>query len=88
MGTIAARDCLRVLTLTEQVAAALIMATCQGIALRQQQQATPLTDELSSFISQCSLHSAFLDEDRPLETELRHFCELIRNEHWELYPHV
>lgn len=88
MGTIAARDCLRVLTLTEQVASALIMATCQGIALRQQQQATPLTAELAAFIGQCQSHSAFLDEDRPLEAELRHFCELIRNEHWELYPHA
>lgn len=88
MGTIAARDCLRVLTLTEQVAAAMIMATCQGIALRQRQQTTPLTNELSAFISQCNEHSAFLDEDRPLETELRHFCQLIRDEHWELYPHA
>ena len=34
MGTIAARDCLRVLELTEQVAAAMLIAARQGMALR------------------------------------------------------
>src|SRR5690606_16420463 len=34
MGTIAARDCLRVLQLTEQVAAAALLATAQGVELR------------------------------------------------------
>ena len=36
MGTIAARDCLRVIELTEQVAAALVLATWQGVELRGQ----------------------------------------------------
>ena len=35
MGTIAARDCLRVLELTEQVTAALLIATRQGVWLRR-----------------------------------------------------
>jgi histidine ammonia-lyase len=34
MGTIAARDCLRILELTEQVAAAMLLAASQGVALR------------------------------------------------------
>ena len=34
MGTIAARDCMRVLQLTEQVAAAAFLAMTQGIGLR------------------------------------------------------
>ncbi len=34
MGTIAARDALRVLTLTEQVAAACLLAAVQGVELR------------------------------------------------------
>ena len=34
MGTIAARDCLRVLELTEQVAAAMVLATHQALLLR------------------------------------------------------
>lgn len=36
MGTIAARDALRVLTLVEQVAAATLHAACQGVELRSQ----------------------------------------------------
>ena len=34
MGTIAARDCLRVLELSEQVLAALLLAGAQGVVLR------------------------------------------------------
>ncbi len=37
MGTIAARDALRVLELTEQVAAAALLAANQGVWLRSQQ---------------------------------------------------
>jgi len=38
MGTIAARDCLRVLELTEQVCAAMLIAARQGLALRWAQE--------------------------------------------------
>src|SRR6185503_9885628 len=38
MGTIAARDCLRVLELTEQVAASLLLTARQGVALRRRLQ--------------------------------------------------
>ena len=34
MGTIAARDCLRILELTEQVAAACLLACVQAVELR------------------------------------------------------
>ncbi len=34
MGTIAARDCLRILQLTEQVASAVLLASVQGLKLR------------------------------------------------------
>ncbi|MCB5188040.1 aromatic amino acid ammonia-lyase [Methylobacillus caricis] len=91
MGTIAARDCLRVLELTEQVAAALIMASAQGVTLRQQaspDKPSALTSPVSEFIAAASRHSAFLDEDRPLEAELRTLTGLIRHQHWELYPHA
>ena len=37
MGTIAARDCLRVLELGEQVTAALLLAAAQGVRLRRLQ---------------------------------------------------
>ncbi|MDT8447407.1 MAG: aromatic amino acid ammonia-lyase [bacterium] len=73
MGTIAARDCLRILELTEQVAAAVMMAAQQGLRLRQ--RAGDLGDgelgALSRFMDQLSPCTAFVDEDRPLEAEIR-----------------
>lgn len=89
MGTIAARDCLRVLELTEQVAAALVMATVQGVTLRQnlaETTPTSLSPAMIDFMRNVGEHSAFLDEDRPLEAELRTMMHLIRNRHWEMYP--
>jgi len=91
MGTIAARDCLRVLDLTEQVAAALTLASVQGVRLRQRlvdTEPTALMPEVAAFMSNVTEHSAFLDEDRPLEAELRQLTCLIRQAHWELYPHA
>ena len=88
MGTVAARDCLRVLELTEQVAAALALATVQGVTLRQQSSETSsvvLTPAIQQFMRDVSQHSPFLDEDRPLEAELRTVTRLIRNDHWTLY---
>ena len=32
-------------------------------------------------------HSGFVDEDRPLEAELREMARLIRQNYWELYAH-
>lgn len=88
MGTIAARDCLRVLELTEQVASALTLAAVQGVALRQQlADAAPaeLTPEVEAFMREVGEHSPFLDEDRPLEAELRAVTGLIRDGRWALY---
>jgi histidine ammonia-lyase len=91
MGTIAARDCLRVLELTEQVAAAMVMATVQGVTLRQNLvESTPTSLPLAmiDFMKSVGEHTSFLDEDRSLEAELRAMTNLIREGHWELYPHV
>jgi histidine ammonia-lyase len=59
MGTIAARDCLRVLELTEQVAAAMLIAARQAMALRRARgralNADP--DALASWLG-CSCPSA------------------------------
>ena len=88
MGTISARDCLRVLTLTEQVAAALCMASIQGVKLRQGlADATPaqLTEDVNRFVHSLEENSPFLVEDRMLEGELRQIAALIRSEHWKLY---
>ncbi len=87
MGTIAARDCLRVLALTEQVAAALTLASVQGVTLRQGFTDTPaiLNPEITTFIQDIREHSPFLDEDRPLEGELRTMTKLISTGRWKLY---
>lgn len=72
MGTIAARDCLRVLELTEQVAAAHTLAAVQAARLRL--SVTPgasLTAPLAQFVEQVATLSAFVGDDRPLEHDLR-----------------
>ena len=91
MGTIAARDCLRVLELTEQVAAALTLASVQGVRLRQMQDSADpvaLMPSVEAFMARVAEHSDFLDEDRPLEAELRQMTGLIRQDFWELYPNA
>ena len=82
MGTIAARDCLRVLELTEQVAAALVLAATQAAELRFRDEASTLTAACAGFVQAVRSESIFLDEDRPLEGDLRHTTDLIRARHW------
>lgn len=72
MGTIAARDCLRVLELTEQVAAAHTLATVQAVRLRcQLDPYTQVPAPVQAFVERISAMSAFVSEDRPLEADLR-----------------
>lgn len=88
MGTIAARDCLRVLELVEQVAAAALLAATQGVELRLRRgelDAAQLTPALRAMRDGVFAHFEFLEEDRPLEGALRHFVELIRARHWSCY---
>ncbi len=90
LGTIAARDCLRIAELTEQVAAALLLASAQAVRLRQRGAGAPapaLTPPVEAFLRSVAEHSPFLDEDRPLEAELRALCVLIRAGCWEPYGH-
>ena len=90
MGTIAARDCLRVLELTEQVAAALMLASVQGVRLRQSMtdvEPAKLSLAVETFMDDVRQHSAPLDEDRVLEFELREIVGLIQKNHWGLYTH-
>ena len=88
MGTIAARDCLRVLQLTEQVAAASLLAATQGLELRIRQNdldADALTAPVASMKRAVFSHFAFVDEDRALETDLRHTIDLIQRREWPLF---
>jgi histidine ammonia-lyase len=85
MGTIAARDCLRVLELTEQVAAALVMSVTQGVELRQREEAFELTASCQTFCEDVRANVDFLVEDRALEHDLRKTTQLIREQAWQLY---
>jgi histidine ammonia-lyase len=82
MGTIAARDCLRILELTEQVAAALLFAVTQGIELRQPAN---LSESVKHTLEQFREQFEFLTTDRALDKELIHCVELIQQQHWNLY---
>lgn len=82
MGTIAARDCLRILTLTEQVAGAVLLAAVQGVNLRR---VPVLSANLQITIQEVMAVSPPLIDDRVLEPELRQVLQLIQSRHWTLY---
>jgi histidine ammonia-lyase len=83
MGTIAARDCVRILELTEQVATAVLLAVVQAVELRGLFDS--LNPALQQTITQLRQHSPFLSNDRALDQELRHCIQLIRAHYWQLY---
>jgi histidine ammonia-lyase len=79
MGTIAARDCVRVNKLTAQVTAAMLLAAFQALDLRLKKgeltvvdlgQAEKTYNEIATFFKP-------LEDDRPLENDLRKALELI-----------
>lgn len=88
MGTIAARDCQRVLTLSEQVLAAATLASWQGVQLRLKAGELARGDLQQAI--QDSLDSTarvfeFLEEDRELEADLKRTLNHIHEEYWVLY---
>ncbi|MCX9157656.1 aromatic amino acid ammonia-lyase [Niveibacterium sp. 24ML] len=85
MGTIAARDALRVLELVEQVAAGLLIAVRQGVALRRDLQAIELTDTLTGFLADLDALVPFIAEDRALDVDLRRVLDALRSQRWGLY---
>ena len=86
MGTIAARDCLRVIELTEQVVAAMLIAARQGLALRQRVGLrAELQPELAQMYADLCQRIALVEEDRALDGQLRSLLVDIRNQQWELY---
>ena len=86
MGTIAARDCVRVLELTEQVVAAMLITVRQGVWLRCRVNAElTLQASLEAMMNSLSLDIAEIIEDRRLEPDLRLLLKRIRQQHWTLY---
>jgi histidine ammonia-lyase len=91
MGTISARDCLRIIELTEQVAAAALLATSQAVELRlrhgeviEDHLVPALLDMKNAVMGEFE----FLAEDRPLEPDLRSFAAKIADQSWSLYDEV
>ncbi|SDI76732.1 histidine ammonia-lyase [Ferrimonas sediminum] len=85
MGTISARDALRVLTLTEQVASALLLASYQALTLRQRQEGgLALTAGIAGLTDQVASEFDLVIEDRPLEQSLRHTLMGIQQGRWEV----
>jgi histidine ammonia-lyase len=84
MGTIAARDCLRVLELTEQVCAAMLIAARQGLHLRVERDVSTLSPPLRAFADDLDARIAFVAEDRALDTDLHALLAAIRGRAWSL----
>ena len=86
MGTIAARDCLRVLQLAEQVAAALLITVRQGIELRLKlAPGSTLPSALATMQQDLAARIEFLDEDRALDRTLALLLGAIESRAWTLY---
>ena len=88
MGTIAARDCMRVLELTEQVAAASLLASVQAVEIRRRHNELDehhMSSNLKMIRDAVLEEFEFVVEDRPLEHDLRNFIAKIQQRHWLLY---
>jgi len=86
LGTIAARDCIRVLELSEQVVVALLISGRQAMALRLALDSRlRLSDSLQSMLDELSAKILFIQEDRSLESELRDLLTLLNARYWRLY---
>ncbi|MBI2769160.1 MAG: aromatic amino acid lyase [Burkholderiales bacterium] len=86
MGTIAARDCLRVLELSEQVLAAMLIAARQGLELRcRVEPQTLVAPALQAFVDDLATRIALVEEDRALDADLQRLLRAIRSQAWSLY---
>lgn len=88
LGTIAARDCLRILQLTEQVAGALLLASSQAIELRLRavkSEHAHISPALQATLDEIKTFYQFLEEDRALEQDLHTACHRIQQQQLGLY---
>ena len=88
MGTIAARDALRVIQLTEQVLASTLLASVQGVRLRIEAgelNHDSLSSNLMEMYDDIAENFEDLIEDRPLEADLRYTIEAIQQQRWKIY---
>lgn len=80
MGTIAARDCRRVIELTEQVIAGMLLALRQALALRVRQgEILNISESANNFLKIVSNDVEEFTEDVFLEPILRNLIHSIDN---------
>ena len=86
MGTIAARAALRVLELTEQVVAAMLISARQAVVLRQRvQDYVPVGETLNDWGVDLAQRVALVEEDRALGQDLQRLIADVRDQAWSLY---
>jgi len=88
MGTIAARDALRVMQLTEQVLASTLLAAVQAVRIRIKSgelDHDTLSPNLMEMYDDVADNFETLVEDRPLESDLRYTIDAIQTQRWKLY---
>jgi len=85
MGTIAARDCIRIIELTEQVLAAMLLAATQALHIRLEKNEITQEQMVGVQDTYDKTFSFFvpLVEDRPLDKELRKTISLMREKFWK-----
>ena len=83
MGTIAARDCRRVLELTETVAAIVLLAACQGLDLREGGNGHPRLVALHDAVRKAVPPLA---EDRRQDLDIHRVVEMLREGSLPLGP--
>jgi histidine ammonia-lyase len=86
MGTIAARDCVRINKLTAQVMAASLLAAFQAVDLRLKKGELKYEDlgKTKETFEEISAFFKPLEDDRPLEADLRKALELIEEKHFRI----
>ena len=88
MGTIASRDAMRVLQLTEQVLATTLLATVQGLRIRIERKELDLASLPAAVQAMYNDICSFFEplvEDRPMESLLRFTIDAIQTQRWALY---
>lgn len=87
MATMAARDALRVLALSEQVWAAALIASAQGVAIRRGRGEVILGEgALRDRVEAVAAQVGPLTADRPLDGPLRALLAQLREGRWEAGP--
>lgn len=80
MGTIAARDCQRVLDLGDQVLAAMLIAARQAVALRLRLAPGTLPPGLADSQAWLEAHIPLVEEDRALDQDLAGLVRALRDD--------